>query len=89
MPFPLTGTADDVNIGVAVQVVSAGLNALNVIDPLGVTPPVSVAESEILPPAATGADAAVVIAGDAFETTTLSAGSAQTPDTAALLPSPL
>ncbi len=63
MPFPLTGTAADVNTGVPVQVVSAGLNALNVIDPLGVTPSDSVAESEILPPAATDAEVVVTRVG--------------------------
>ncbi len=88
VPLPaLTGVVD-VNAGAVTHVASLGPNMVNVIVPVGDTPD-RVALSEMMPPAATGADAAVVIAGDAFETTTLSAGSAQAPDTAALLPSPL
>ena len=78
-----------VKIDRPVQVASFGPYRLKVIEPVGLTPPASVAESEIAPPMVTGAEAWVTTAGPAWLTTTDSLASLQAPETAALLTSPL
>ena len=71
------------------QVALFGPYAVNVIVPVGLTPPDSVPVSLIVPPAGTVAEATVVIAGAAFVTVTDSPGAPQPETAAALFASPL
>ena len=73
------------DVGVPEQVASFGPKTVKVIVPVGPTPPASVAWSEIVPPAVACGVALVVTVGEAFVTTTASAGSAQAVGPAGLL----
>jgi hypothetical protein len=59
-----------VEIGGPAHVASAGAKSSKVTMPVGERPPVSVAESETLPPAGTEPDGVVAMDGVAFVTTT-------------------
>lgn len=71
VPLPVTGTVDEEKGGRA-QVASSGPYTLKVISPVGLNPPLNVAESETVRP---DADAWVVRVGTARLTTTASFGS--------------
>src|SRR5215211_6965189 len=86
-PLPETGFVL-VNTTWPVQFASSGPYRLNVIVPVGLDAPDSVAVSEIEPPMLTFADASVEIVGLALPTTTLSSASLQAPETGSLLTSP-
>ena len=79
----------EVKMEVPLQALSSGPNSRNVIVPVGLTPPVSEALSEIGPPTETDGDAVVEIAGGVLVTTEDSFGSLQAPETGRLLASPL
>jgi hypothetical protein len=79
----------EVNTGAPAHVSLLGPNSVKVMVPVGVTPPLSVAVSEIAPPNATLGDAVVLIAGVAWAIVDVSFGALHAPVTAALLASPL
>ena len=89
-PSPLTLVSVTDGAAGFVQVESLGPYRRQVIDPVGWSPPVSVATSLIAPPTATDAGEALVVRPGAIGVTvTVSLSAEQRPLTAALLASPL